>query len=80
MFGQSGNPGYIDGLPMLIGQTQSSGAVQINEQGVRVRGGDQTGKCIKTTSDELGEMGDPTLKFNVDLNYGCTLSYNLADL
>jgi len=25
-------------------------------------------------------MGDPTLKFNVDLSYGCTLEYTLQEL
>jgi len=44
--GTSGNPGYIDGLPLLIGKADVSGAMNIYEEGFRVRGGDITGKCI----------------------------------
>ena len=80
--GKSGNPGYIDGLPMLLGKKdQSSGAVSITEDGFRVRGGDSTGKCIEGSfSSNLSEMGDPVLKFNVDLSYGCSMVYNLQEL
>ena len=41
-----------------------------------------TGSCVGpvTDSDMLAEMGDPTVKFNVDLSYGCTLSYTLQEL
>ena len=39
--GKSGNPGYIDGLPLLLGKKDAStGAVSMNEEGFRVRGGD----------------------------------------
>ena len=43
-----------------------------------IDGGDMTGKCMKTVvnSDLLAEMGDPTLRFNVDLSYGCSLAFN----
>ena len=39
-----------------------------------------TGKCLQSTDAELSEMGDPTLKFGVDLSYGCTLSYTYDEL
>ena len=51
--GESGNPGYIDGLPMLIGKADASGAVQIYEDGFRIRGGDSIGRCIAATTNEL---------------------------
>ena len=75
--GTSGSPGYIDGLPLLIGQEDPSGATVIFEDGFRISGGDMTGACIGpvTDSNMLADMGDPTLKFNVDLSYGCTLAY-----
>lgn len=76
--GTSGSPGYIDGLPLLIGkQDSASKAVQIYEDGFRLTGGDMTGKCIGPVadSDMLAEMGDPILRFNVDLSFGCSLSY-----
>lgn len=41
--GKSGNPGYIDGLPVLIGQADASGAMQLYEEGFRIRGGDSIG-------------------------------------
>ena len=80
--GTSGSPGYIDGLPLLIGRADTSGATQIYEEGFRLSGGDMTGSCVGpvTDSDMLAEMGDPTVKFNVDLSYGCTLSYTLQEL
>ena len=75
--GTSGSPGYIDGLPLLIGKADASGATQIYEDGFRLSGGDMTGSCVGPVpdSDMLAEMGDPTVKFNVDLSYGCTLTY-----
>ena len=76
----SGNPGYIDGLPLLLGKADSeSGAMQIDESGLRIRGGDSVGNCMQETDAELIEMGDPTVRFGVDLSYGCNLEYNWAD-
>lgn len=53
--------------------------MSVYEDGHRIRGGDSTGKCINETSNELSDMGDPTLRFKVDLSYGCSVSYNFAD-
>ena len=78
--GQSGNPGYIDGLPLLLGKKDTSGAVAVSPDGFRVRGGDLQGKCINAATGDMSEMGDPLLKFNVDLSYGCALEYTLAEL
>jgi len=41
-----------------------------------------TGACIGPVadSDMLAEMGDPVLRFNVDLSYGCTLAYTFQEL
>ena len=80
--GTSGSPGYIDGLPLLIGKADASGATQIYEDGFRLSGGDMTGACVGpvTDSDMLAHMGDPTVRFNVDLSYGCTLSYTQQEL
>ena len=80
--GTSGSPGYIDGLPLLIGKGDASGATQIYEDGFRLSGGDMTGHCMTTVSngDMLAQMGDPTLRFNVDLSYGCVLPYTFAQL
>lgn len=79
--GKSGNPGYIDGLPVLIGRKDAaSGAMQLYEDGFRIRGGDATGQCLKSTDAELGEMGDPTLRFSVDLSYGCSIKMTLSEL
>lgn len=75
----SGNPGYIDGLPLLLGQATESGAMQIDESGMRIRGGDSVGNCMQETDSELIEMGDPTVRFGVDLSYGCNVQYNWKD-
>ena len=80
--GTSGSPGYIDGLPLLIGKGDASGATQIYEDGFRLSGGDIRGHCMGTVSngDLLAEMGDPTVRFNVDLSYGCILPYTFQEL
>lgn len=79
--GKSGNPGYIDGLPLLLGKKDAStSAVSISEDGFRIRGGDITGKCTEGVTGDLSEMGDPVVKFNVDLSYGCALEYTLQEL
>ncbi len=78
--GKSGNPGYIDGLPLLVGKADATKAVAVAEEGFVVRGGDSTGRCYKTTDANLSEMGDPILKFNVDLSYGCSLDWTLDEL
>ena len=79
--GKSGNPGYIDGLPLLVGKAdENTQAVEVAEEGFVVRGGDSTGRCFKSTGANLSEMGDPILKFNVDLSYGCSIELNLAEL
>jgi len=45
--GKSGNPGYIDGLPLLVGKKdKATGAVVMVEEGFRLRGGDSRGRCI----------------------------------
>ena len=40
--GLSGNPGYIDGLPLLVAQNDvDTGAKNLYQNGYEVRGGDQ---------------------------------------
>ena len=79
--GKSGNPGYIDGLPLLVGKADpATKAVAVAPEGFVVRGGDSTGRCYKSTDADLSEMGDPVLKFNVDLSYGCSIDYTLEEL
>jgi len=76
--GKSGNPGYIDGLPLLVGKKDATtSAVSVSEDGFRIRGGDLTGKCYEDATGILSEMGDPVLKFNIDMSYGCAIEYNL---
>ena len=54
------------------------------QDGFRIVGGDSKGRCISsstlTDADNMSSMGDPTLKFNVDLSYGCTLEYTHQEL
>lgn len=78
--GRSGNPGYIDGLPVLVGKADlvNVGAQITPIDGFKIVGADATGKC--TTSLPEGVQGDPTLQFNLDLSYGCGESLDLAEL
>ena len=68
----------------MVGRKDESngGAVQIYESGFRLRGGDALGNCFTALSDSdlLTEMGDPTLKFNVNVSYGCKLSFTRDEL
>ena len=66
---------------MLLGKKDpATGAVSTSEDGFRVRGSDLTGKCIEDIDTDLSEMGDPILKFDVDMSYGCAIEYTLEEL
>ena len=56
--------------------------MSIYDGGFRLTGGDSKGKCITklASSDMLSEMGDPILKFNVDLSYGCVIPLTYDEL
>jgi hypothetical protein len=69
--GRSGNPGYIDSLPLLVGSADNdnAGAKLVYQDGFTVRGGDTEGTCMSgafTNSEEINDAvrGDPTLLFN----------------
>ena len=66
----------------MVGKKQDNEAMSIYDGGFRLTGGDSKGKCITAlaNSDMLSEMGDPILKFNVDLSYGCVLPFTFDEL
>jgi len=74
----------MDGLPVIVGKLLTNGAVDTYQDGFRVVGGDSKGKCIRSSelanADFMSHMGDPTLRFNVDLSYGCTLDFTYQEL
>lgn len=80
-FGRSGNPGYIDGMPVMAGKTMTEGYKAVFEGGLSLLGASKTGTCKKgTTLDNLQPIeGDPTLNFNVDLIYSCGLKMDFAE-
>ena len=83
---KSGNPGYLDGLPVLIGKNNDavSGAIDVYEQGFELKGGDEFGKCLApdaTAAQKAAEdIGNPVVSFANDLVYGCSVSLDLAAL
>lgn len=84
--GLSGNPGYIVGLPLLVGTKDPAEAANnrdiksVSPSGFKISGGDATGRCVAPSSEDHLDMGDPTLKFGVDLSYGCTKEMTEAEL
>ena len=76
----------MEGFPLMVGKKQDNGAIEMYQGGFKIVGGDSKGKCINSNlitggnADFLAEMGDPTLKFNVDLSYGCFMEYTHSEL
>ena len=64
---KSGNPGYLDGLPLLIGNKNQANpaATNIFLDGFRLVGADRQGECIssaKTSLDQVHALqGDPVV-------------------
>jgi len=51
-FGRSGNPGYIDGLPVLVGKDNALEYKEVFERGLSILGATKTGTCSKGTALE----------------------------
>lgn len=82
---KSGNPGYIAGLPLLVGQPDPNnpGAFLVYQDGFKISGVNSLGGCMtspKPQSTYLAEMGDPVLNFGEDLVVGCTVSFTQQQL
>ena len=65
---RSGNPGYITGLPLLIGQPDpaNEGAKLVYQNGFQVSGVDSLGRCImapKPKGTLNADIGDPVVNF-----------------
>ena len=81
--GRSGNPGYINGLPVLLGKADSAnaGAKLVYQGGFEVRGADVQGQCFaESRASEVGDLGDPIINFGEDLSYACSKALTLAEL
>jgi len=85
---KSGNPGYIVGMPLLVGRRDigiggggtGSGAIQAYQRGFPVTGADYTGRCyLDTAYDALKDNGDPVLNFGENLVYGCAITMTEAE-
>jgi hypothetical protein len=81
---KSGNPGYINGLPLLVGKLDSvSGGVQSYNQGFRLTGADLQGNCFTSNPASaltIAGLGDPYVTFGEDLLYSCSVSLNESEL
>lgn len=76
----SGNPGYIDGLPLKVGfQSAVNQPISSYQDGFEISGADQEGKCIMTqptsSATSIIDYGDPVINFNEELSYGCFVKY-----
>jgi hypothetical protein len=80
--GRSGNPGYIDGFPVLVGRDDpsNSGAQIVSKSGFQANGANAAGICKEGSSFDAikGLESDPILNFNVDLTYPCGLQMDLG--
>ena len=78
---KSGNPGYINGLPLLVGQSDATtGGVLAYFQGFSLVGADTKGKCLTSASSSLSDYADPIITFGEDLVYTCSISLTQAQL
>lgn len=84
---KSGNPGYLDGFPVLIAQPDASntGAMQTFDGGFKLAGADEQGSCknklASATEDQESALNeDPTVMFRQDLSYQCSLEMDLTEL
>eukprot|EP00347_Sterkiella_histriomuscorum_P004630 403359727 len=84
---KSGNPGYIGGMPMLVGRVDTnSGGILAYQNGFQFKGANQFGQCYNiptdptTSTEKFYDYGDPVLKFGQDISYGCSVQLNLAEL
>lgn len=50
---RSGNPGYIDGLPVLAGKLNAANYMEVFTDGLSILGADKTGECRKGTELEF---------------------------
>jgi len=78
--GRSGNPGYMVGLPLLLGQKDpgNEGAMLVYQDGFVGTGAKQNGDCLKTPAqdrEKYFQNGDPVVTFGENLSYGCSLSF-----
>ena len=83
--GRSGNPGYIAGLPLLVGKEDpaNADAKLVYEHGFKISGVDRLGTCIKQAKDAetyYADFGDPVLNFGEDLIVSCAFPQTLAEL
>ena len=76
-FGKSGNPGYIFGLPLLLGKNDpaNEGAVLTYDGGFVGTGSNLFGMC---TTDKQEDISDPVVTFGENLSYGCAKEMTLA--
>ena len=83
---QSGSPGYVNGLPVLLGKpnTVDTNFIDANENGFQLYGADDTGNCLIETTDPIDPTAfyysNPVIKFANDAMYGCKISYTSAEL
>ena len=84
---RSGHPGYIVGLPLLLGKKETvatdppTEAISIYENGFVGTGADSAGRCIETAQgDNYFSASDPVVTFGEDLSYGCSLELTGPEL
>jgi len=69
---RSGNPGYINGLPLLIGQ-KNGNIVNVYSHGFELTGVNADGSCVAANTNTWNPWAT-TIGFNEKVVFGCTLS------
>ena len=88
--GMSGNPGYLVGMPLLVGVVEmveddeedgpDQRAVITFQGGFVVTASKPNGECWEDYKEIHAQLDDPIATFGVDLSYGCTLSLTKSEL
>lgn len=75
---KSGNPGYLEGLPVKLANQQSEGsAMESYLDGFQLSGSDLQGNCFNAAdAPDLFDFNDPVVKFRQDQSYGCSNMFN----
>ena len=84
---RSGHPGYIVGLPLLLGKKEDvatdppTEAISIYENGFVGTGADSVGRCVETgQGDNYYLASDPVVTFGENLSYGCSVELTGPEL
>jgi hypothetical protein len=80
VFNKSGNPGYLQGFPLLAGKANPAGGIDTKIQGFLLRGADLNGLCTAGDVNKFFALSYPRVNFAENSVFPCRLSMDKAAL